>query len=58
MRLDQQDSKIPISILTTPMTIIELPPNHMLIAYMKSIEICEIYHQCLMTKILNLIILI
>ena len=54
LNLDEQYSILLISTLTLPNTLIEL---RMLIAYMKAVEIDEIYHQCLMIKTMNLILI-
>ena len=57
LKLDEQDFIAPKSTLTSPKTIIEVPTKNMLIVYMKAVEKDVIYHQCLMIKILNLIII-
>ena len=54
LRLDEQNYILANSTLGLPKTIIGLPKNHMLLAYMKAEEIDEIYHQCITIKTKNL----
>ena len=55
LKLDEKDSIVLYSTLTSPKTIENYLPKFLLIIYMKAVEIDVNNHQCLMIKIMNLI---
>ena len=57
LKLNEQDSKIHSSTLTSPKTIIELPNKSYVDSLHETVETDVIYHQCLMIKMMNFIIL-
>ena len=56
LKLDQQDSIVPISILTSLKTKVEKPINLTLTAYMETVQINKIHHQYLKIEIKNFIL--